>query len=164
MYCILEGSPARAGSGSDATSCQDKILAALKSLQDQVAELKSSTATSSTAATVAVPPKEKIAKELSVSSLVVTCYILINEPLVPYQSAIHSTVKHLQDHIENAMEWNTSIRYMHYDHNWWTCITTYISFTDIANRSVTDTIVAACQSEKFPAAVVRSMPCTHLLN
>eukprot|EP00731_Ephydatia_muelleri_P013884 Em0007g1194a len=86
---------------------------------DQIAELRSSTATSSTAATAPEPPKEKrIAKELS--------------------SAIHSTVKHLRDQTENAMEWNTSL-----------------SFTDIANRRVTDEVVTACQSDKFPAAVVR---------
>eukprot|EP00731_Ephydatia_muelleri_P007944 Em0004g282a len=110
------GSPASAGLD---TTCQEKILSSLQSLQDQIAELRSSTATSSTAATAPEPPKEKrIAKELS--------------------SAIHSTVKHLRDQTENAMEWNTSL-----------------SFTDIANRRVTDEVATACQSDKFPAAVVR---------
>eukprot|EP00731_Ephydatia_muelleri_P003695 Em0001g3695a len=116
MIYILGGSPASAGLD---TTCQEKILSSLQSLQDQIAELRSSTATSSTAATAPEPPKEKrIAKELS--------------------SAIHSTVKHLRDQTENAMEWNTSL-----------------SFTDIANRRVTDEVVTACQSDKFPAAVVR---------
>eukprot|EP00731_Ephydatia_muelleri_P014539 Em0008g259a len=116
MIYISGGSPASAGLD---TICQEKILSSLQSLQDQIAELRSSTVTSSTAATAPEPPKEKrIAKELS--------------------SAIHSTVKHLRDQTENAMEWNTSL-----------------SFTDIANRRVTDEVVTACQSDKFPAAVVR---------
>ena len=88
------GSPASAGLQLDSTTCQDKILDSLKSLQDLIAELKSLTSSSSAAATAAELPKEKkIAKELS--------------------SAIHSTVKHLRDQIDNAMEWNTSLRYMH---------------------------------------------------
>eukprot|EP00731_Ephydatia_muelleri_P013905 Em0007g1215a len=101
---------------------------------DQIAELRSSTATSSTVATAPEPPKEKrIAKELS--------------------SAIHSTVKHLRDQTENAMEWNTSLRYMRSS----TCITDILhdEVSDIANRRVTDEVVTACQSDKFPAAVVR---------
>ncbi|KAL5467259.1 hypothetical protein EMCRGX_G031462 [Ephydatia muelleri] len=110
MIYILGGSPASAGLD---TTCQEKILSSLQSLQDQIAELRSSTATSSTAATAPEPPKEKrIAKELS--------------------SAIHSTVKYLRDQTENAMD-----------------------FTDIANRRVTDEVATACQSDKFPAAVVR---------
>eukprot|EP00731_Ephydatia_muelleri_P010056 Em0005g642a len=116
MICILGGSPASAGLD---TTCQEKILSSFQSLQDQIAELRSSTVTTSTAATASEPPKEKrIAKELS--------------------SAIHSPVKHLHDQTENATEWNTSL-----------------SFTDIANRRVTDEVVTACQSDKFPAAVVR---------
>ena len=64
MIYILGGSPASAGLD---TTCQEKILSSLQSLQDQIAELRSSTVTSSTAATAPEPPKEKrIAKELSV--------------------------------------------------------------------------------------------------
>ena len=64
MICILGGSPASVGLD---TTCQEKILSSLQSLQDQIAELRSSTTTSSTAATAPEPPKEKrIAKELSV--------------------------------------------------------------------------------------------------
>lgn len=37
---------------------------------------------------------------------------LLTEPWPPSQSAIHSTVKHLHDQIDNAMEWNTSLRYI----------------------------------------------------
>ena len=87
--------------------------------------------------------------------------ILHTEPrpfIANIQSAIHSTVKHLRDQTENAMEWNTSLRYMRSS----TCITDVlhdeVSHADIANRRVTDEVVTACQSDKFPAAVVRSMP------
>ncbi|KAL5491851.1 hypothetical protein EMCRGX_G017216 [Ephydatia muelleri] len=63
MIYISGGSPASAGLD---TICQEKILSSLQSLQDQIAELRSSTVTSSTAATAPEPPKEKrIAKELS---------------------------------------------------------------------------------------------------
>ena len=70
MICILGGSPASAGLD---TTCQEKILSSLQSLQDQIAELRSSTVTTSTAATAPEPPKEKrIAKELSV------CYFVLS--------------------------------------------------------------------------------------
>ena len=86
MICILGGSPANAGLD---TTCQEKILSSLQSLQDQIAELRSSTATSLTAATVPEPPKEKrIAKELSVCYFVLSC-ILHTEPR-PFIANIHT--------------------------------------------------------------------------
>ena len=71
MICILGGSPASAGLD---TTCQEKIrLSSLQSLQDQIAELRSSTITTSTAATAPEPLKEKrIAKELSVRYFVLS--------------------------------------------------------------------------------------------
>ena len=70
MICILGGSPASAGLD---TTCQEKILSSLQSLLDQIAELKSSTVTTSTAATAPEPPKEKrIVKELSVRYFVLS--------------------------------------------------------------------------------------------
>ena len=121
MIYILGGSPASAGLD---TTCQEKILSSLQSFQDQIAELRSSTATSSTAATAPEPPKEKrIAKELSVRYFVLSCMVILHTEPRPFianiQSAIHSTVKHLRDQTENAMEWNTSLRYMRSS----TCIT-----------------------------------------
>lgn len=92
-----------------------KVLEALKSLQDQLTELK-----------------KKQNEEVPVTA--------VKSTRTPKEllSAVHSTVKHLSERIENPVRWNTSV-----------------SFTDSTNKVVTQEIINACINEKVSVAVVQ---------
>ena len=114
MIYISGGSPASAGLD---TICQEKILSSLQSLQDQIAELRSSIYSYliDSRHSAGTTEGEKDCQGIVGTLFRVVMVILHTEPrpfIANIQSAIHSTVKHLRDQTENAMEWNTSLRYM----------------------------------------------------
>ena len=120
MIYILGGSPASAGLD---TTCQEKnplFSSKFAGSDSRVEKLYSYLIDSRHSA--GTTEGEKDCQGIVGTLFRVVMVILHTEPrpfIANIQSAIHSTVKHLRDQTENAMEWNISLRYMRSS----TCIT-----------------------------------------
>ena len=114
MICILGGSPASAG--LDTATCQEKnplFSSKFAGSDSKVEKLYSYLIDSRHSAGTTEGEKDCQGIVSTLFRVVTVTLHTEQRPLITnIQSAIHSTVKYLRDQTENAMEWNTSLRYM----------------------------------------------------